>query len=132
MILEVNRRDLADGIGVIELSGRLVLGTSGQSAEWKLQSAVGEGVRKLVIDLSRLTAIDSMGIGVLVMLAGKLRDAGGVLKLSGAEGTVAHSLQIVQIDRIVELFTDAATAIASFRATGDATSRLPVELPHDV
>ena len=122
MILEVNSRDAGDGISVIELAGRLVLGTSGQAAEWKLQSAVGEGMRRLVIDLSRLTAMDSMGVGVLVMLAGQLRDAGGALKLAGAQGAVAHTLRVVNIDRLIEVFVDVATAISSFKASGDAAS----------
>ena len=122
MILEVNRRNAGNDISVIELSGRLALGTSGQTAEWKLQSAVDEGARKLVIDLSRLVAIDSMGVGVLVMIAGQLRDAGGTLKIAGAEGTVAHTLRIVNIDRLVELFPDAEAAIASFKAAGEETS----------
>ena len=123
MILEVNRRDAGDGISVIELAGRLLLGTSGQSAEWNFESVLAEGVRKLVIDLSRLTTIDSMGVGVLVMLAGKLRDAGGALKLAGAAGAVQHTFGIVHIDRIVDLYPDAATAIASFEAESRASSQ---------
>ena len=114
MILESNRRQVEPDITVYELSGRMSLGSASQALEWKLAALPGEGVRKLVVDLTNLASIDSAGVGILVMIAGKFADVGGKMKIAGARGGVANVFTIVHMDKIVDLQPDADTACKSF------------------
>lgn len=114
MILESNRSQIEPDITVYELSGRLSLGSASQALEWKLASLPGEGVRKLVIDVSKLQSIDSAGVGILVMVAGKFADASGAMKIAGAKGAVANVFSIVHMDKITSLYPGVPEAVASF------------------
>jgi anti-anti-sigma factor len=108
-------------ITVFEISGRLNLGDLLQSVERSLQSLIQSGVRKLAVDLTGLTAIDSAGIGMLVSCGGLIDQRGGQMRLVGAQGAVAKVFEMVRMQRILPLDPDLASACASF-SSGAATA----------
>ncbi len=101
-------------ITVFEISGRLNLGDLLQSVERSMQSLISSGVRKLAVDLTGLTAIDSAAIGMLVSCGGQMDQRGGQMRLAGAQGPVAKVFDMVHMGRIVPLDPDLATACANF------------------
>ena len=111
MITESKIRRIEPDITVVEISGRMALGNALVSLEYSVRRLIEEGARKLVIDLSGLEQTDSAGIGVLVACNGLLDQNGGKLRIAGARGIVARSLETVHIDRIVPLDLDVETAI---------------------
>jgi anti-anti-sigma factor len=114
MIVQTNRRQVDPDITVIEVSGRIRLGTSAQSLEWELQSLIKDGVRKLVLDISQLHSIDSAGIGMFCMIAGEMTKCGGCLRIAGAQGLVANTFDLVHMDKIVPQFSDTPSACQGF------------------
>src|ERR1700722_7792562 len=90
-------------ITVFEISGRLNLGSLLQSVEQSIHSLISSGVRKLVIDLTQLTSIDSSGIGMLVSVGGQMGQHGGEVRLAGAHGAVAKVFEMVHMGRILPL-----------------------------
>ena len=120
LITETKTYSVEPGITVFEISGRLNLGNLLQSVEHSLQSLIGSGVRKLVIDVTGLTSIDSSGIGMLVSCGGKMDQHGGQVRLAGAHGPVVKVFEMVHMDRILPLDADLATACGSF-SSGAAT-----------
>ena len=113
MITETKTHRVEPDITVFEISGRLTLGNLLQSAESAVRGLIDGGVRKLVIDLSGLISIDSSGIGMLVGCGGKMDQAGGHVRLAGAQGSVAKAFEIVHMHRILPLDPDVASACAS-------------------
>jgi anti-sigma B factor antagonist len=97
-------------ITVFEISGRLNLGNLLMSVENAVRGLIDDGVRKLVIDVTGLNAIDSAGIGMLVGCGGYMEDKGGQLRIAGAQGPVAKVFAMVHMDRIVPLDLDLAEA----------------------
>lgn len=120
MLPQMNVGVIDPDISVVHLSGRLGIGSSGQSIEWKLQSLVAEGARKLVFDLTELTNIDSMGVGVLITIAGRLKHVGGEAKLAAAQGLVARTFDIVQIERVLPRYPTVEAACAAFNSWSGA------------
>lgn len=108
-------------ITVFEIYGRLNTGDLLRSVEESLQSLVNSGVRKLLIDLTGLTSIDSSGIGMLVSCGGKMDQAGGQMRLVGAQGSVAKVFEVVHMHRILPLDPDLASACGSL-SSGAATA----------
>jgi anti-sigma B factor antagonist len=108
-------------ITVFEISGRLNLGNLLQSVEHSIQSLINSGVRKLVIDLTGLTSIDSSGIGMLISCGGLMDSRGGQVRLVTAEGPVAKVFEMVHMRRILPLDADIASACRSF-SSGAATA----------
>jgi len=117
LITETKTRRVDPDITVFEISGRLNLGNLLQSAENAIRSLIDGGVRKLVIDLSALTAIDSSGIGMLISCAGQIDQLGGQMRVAAAQGSVLKILQTVHLDRIIPLDADLALACRNFSSS---------------
>jgi anti-sigma B factor antagonist len=120
LITETKTHRIEPDITVFEISGRLNLGNLLQSAESAIRGLIDGGARKLVIDLTGLTAIDSSGIGTLISCAGQMDQAGGQACIAGAQGSVAKIFETVHMSRIVPLHADLASARGSFSNSATA------------
>lgn len=120
MLSQINILRHAPDITVVQLTGRLGMGSSGQSTEWKLQNLIGEGARKLVVDVAALTSIDSMGVGMLITIAGRVKQEGGEMKIAGAQGLVARTFEIVQLERVLACYPNVDAATGTFGAASGA------------
>jgi len=69
---------------------------------------------KVLIDLSRVSRIDSTGLGVLMNCYCHAIKNSGVLKLLHPDAPVKRMLSMTKIDSVVETFADETSAIASF------------------
>ena len=113
-MLEVQTKQVQPDIVVLEIAGRITLGRNCKQLEWAVESVVGEGRKKVIFDLTGVTYIDSTGIGIIVMSSGKLKKAGGELRIAGATAHVEEVLKMTNIDQIVVLHPTTAAAAASF------------------
>ena len=118
MITETKTRRVDPGITIFEISGRLNLGNSLMSVENSIRRTIDEGARKLVFDLTGLSAIDSSGIGLLVTSASHMEQCGGYVRVAGANGAVGKALELVHLDRIAPLDADVESACRQLAADG--------------
>lgn len=114
MILKVERRSVEPDIAVLEMSGRIAMGSDSQRIEWALADLLKENCKKVIFDLSGVTFLDSSGIGILMMCHAKLKKAGGTLHIAGARGMVQETMALTSLDKIVSLYPDAKQAAAGF------------------
>ncbi len=113
-MLRIAERQVAPDITVVELSGRLALGGDSQSVETLVDELVTRGSKRVVLDMSGLDSVDSTGISVVALAAGRMRQAGGKLAVVATpEGRVSHLLHMTQMNAIVNVAPDATAAIAS-------------------
>ena len=75
---------------------------------------VVHGVRKLLLNVSGLTQIDSSGVSIIVGTFVHLGQQGGGLKLLRARGRVLEVLTVFHLQNIIPSFEDEAQALASF------------------
>jgi anti-anti-sigma factor len=71
--------------------------------EWQVEDLLKEHEKKIIFDFSELKYLDSTGVGILVMCAGKVKQAGGELRVAGAQGIVEQTLKMTRVDQIVTL-----------------------------
>jgi anti-anti-sigma factor len=116
----LNIRVVPPATTVVEISGRLTLGNALTYAETSIKRLIGDGSRKVVIDLAGLTSIDSAGVGMLISCGGEMEQAGGALRVAGAQGAVAKTFEIVHMNRIVALDTDVETACRNLSGSSSA------------
>jgi anti-sigma B factor antagonist len=72
--------------------------------------------KKVVVDLSQLTLIDSTGVGVLISLFKRLRALDGHVYFAGLTGQPKEIFRLLRLDRSLDLFpsvTEAGERIAS-------------------
>ena len=77
------------------------MGCGGELLSSNLQKLVADGKRKLLLNLTDLTQIDSSGLGIIVRSYVSLRQKGGDLKLLCPWGRV---LQVLNVLRLLNLF----------------------------
>ena len=73
-----------------------------------------ESDTKVLIDLSRVSRIDSTGLGVLMGCYSHAVKNAGVLKLLNPDAPVRRVLSMTKIDSVLQTFEDEAVAIDSF------------------
>jgi len=101
-MLEIQTKHLQPDIFVLEITGRITIGRECKQLEWAADSLVREKQQKKVIfDLSGVSHIDSTGVGIIVMSAGLLKQAGGELRLAGVNQHVQHVLKLTSVDKLV-------------------------------
>jgi anti-sigma B factor antagonist len=113
-MLEIQTKQRPPDIIVLEIAGRISIGRDCQHLEWATQSLLRENQKKIVFDLSGVTHIDSTGIGIIVMSAGQVKEAGGELRISGAAGHVEQVLKMTSVDKLVPLHPTVNDAALDF------------------
>ena len=87
-----------------------------------LQKLVANGARKLLLNLTELTQVDSSGISIIVATCVSLRHQGGDLRMLRPSGHVLEVLRVLRLLETILSFEDEAQALASFRSRGFAAS----------
>ncbi|NLY55456.1 MAG: STAS domain-containing protein [Firmicutes bacterium] len=93
-----------------ELSGEVILENS-TIAKNEIKSALLPEDRNVIVDLTRVTLLDSAGVGILISILKNL-DGGRVLVVA-EKGPVHRVLEITRMDQIVSIFPSVTEAIDS-------------------
>jgi anti-sigma B factor antagonist len=113
-MLEIQTKQLQPDIAVLELTGKITIGRDCKQVEWAVDSLLGEGRKKVILDLSRVTNIDSTGIGIIVMSAGNAKTAGGELRVAGANEHVEQVMKMTNLGKIVGIYPTSEAAAEGF------------------
>jgi len=70
--------------------------------------------KKIIIDLSGCTFIDSTFIGMIVKIYRQINERGGILKLVFPQVTELESFRVIGITKIMECFPTVSAAVESF------------------
>lgn len=106
--------DKAD-VSVFKLTGRLETVESEYLLS-VIESRIGDGDSKAVLDCGRLEYISSLGLGTLVRARARMKKAGGDVKLARVHGVVASVISAVNLDRVFHLYPTVEAAVESFQS----------------
>ena len=113
MSVKISTRQVGD-VTVLDATGRITLGEGASTFRDTIRDLAAKGNKKILLNLSDVTYIDSSGIGELVSGFTTVTNHGGVLKLLGLNKRVKDLLQITKLYTVFEVFDDESTAIRSF------------------
>lgn len=102
-----------DGITIVEVEGELIVGNRQQLKE-KVLGRLDEGDRRFLIDFTSSSYIDSSGLGVLVSLSKKIREAGGALRLAGLNEDLRTLFELTKLDTLFQIADTRARALSEF------------------
>ncbi len=80
----------------------------------RLNGAISDGQRQLVVDLADVPFIDSTGLGSLVSGLKATRLAGGVLRLARPGEQARTILQLTTLDRVLKPYATTEEALAGY------------------
>ena len=100
---------------VIVLGGEVDLYTAPEFKE-RMVELIEDGKKRIVVDLSAATFIDSTTLGVLVGGVKRLRPAGGSLALVCTDQNITKIFEITGLDRVFPIHASRADALAAVAA----------------
>ena len=118
MALKITQREL-DGVNVLALDGRIELGEATSTLRETVTRLLGEGKKKIVLNLSNVSLIDSSGLGALVTTHASATAAGASLRLCNL-GLRSHEL--LQVTKLYTVFELSDTEAAAVRAMAKTVS----------
>ena len=118
MLLNIQKKRIEPDIMVLALEGKICLGNSAKELEWAVAELQKANEKKVIFDLTGVTMMDSTGIGIVAMCSGKMKKAGGELRVAGATGVVEDVLKLTHMEAIVNLHGTTEEAVASFSSGG--------------
>lgn len=108
--MPVETKLLDSGAVLVTVSGRLVVGKEELQLQSLTSSLLGEGKRKFVFDIAAVDYADSSGIGALVACLTEIRQAGGELRIAGANPRMRRLFQVTGVGTLMSLYPTAAAA----------------------
>lgn len=113
MALRMTDRD-TDGVTVLEIEGRIVLGEESNSFREKVKSLLAAGKKKIVLNLANVSYIDSAGLGTLVATFHSARSQGATLKLANLGAKFKEVLQVTKLMTVFDTYDNEGLAVKSF------------------
>ncbi|HEY6905898.1 MAG TPA: STAS domain-containing protein [Ignavibacteriaceae bacterium] len=102
------------GTVILELKGKLVGGPISGRINSTLNNLLDQGKKKIVVDLSRVTGLNSSGMGTLISGYTMVKDSGGALKLANVTVKIQSLLSMTRLNQIFEIYNSVDEAVQSF------------------
>lgn len=112
------------GVSILRVSGYVDTTTS-PDLERRLQALLREKRYHVVVDLARVEYISSAGWGIFISEIREIREHGGDLKLAGMAPDVKEVFDLLEFENILQAYTDADLAVASFGPIVPANTSTP-------
>ncbi|MEW6285888.1 MAG: STAS domain-containing protein [Chloroflexota bacterium] len=112
--MKLDYTELENGIRLIKLEGRLDLNGTYSIEVQFVNRCAGDGVRVLV-DLSGVSYVSSVGIPMLVNTAKSVVSRGGKMAFLNPQENVTKVLDLVGIPSVIPIYYDQKAAIESLK-----------------
>jgi anti-sigma B factor antagonist len=112
--MQISERRVGD-VTILELEGRLILGDEGElPLRDCVNRLVAEQRTKILLDLRKVTRLDSAGVGMLVSKYLTAQRSGGRVKLLHLTSRSDQLMRITRLAGVVEVFESEDEALNSF------------------
>ena len=106
---------MAGNVAIITVDGDITLNKGGDVLlKDKVQSLIQQGNKNIVIDLSRVSYVDSAGLGQLVQAYATTKNKGGALKLVNVTKKLKDLLVVTKLLTVFDTYDDEKSALSSF------------------
>jgi anti-anti-sigma factor len=87
--------------GYIQVTGDLDSEASGEALRRSFNQVFDQGKRSIVLDLSKVSIINSYGIGKVLMCYKRLKAENGVLMVKPLQGFVKETFELLMLDKLL-------------------------------
>jgi anti-sigma B factor antagonist len=110
--MKIFKRKLSD-ITILNLDGNFSLESNAQFRKC-VAATIDDGARKLIVNMAKVSYMNSSGLGELIFCYVKLQQVSGRLKLLHISDHLQHLLVITELSSLFEAFDSEWAAVASF------------------
>jgi anti-sigma B factor antagonist len=113
MSLKITNSEV-EGVSLVALNGRIVLGEESTALREKLKSLIAGGKKKIVLNMAEIDYIDSSGLGALVAAHLSAKNAGASLRLCNLGKKFHEVMQLTKLLTVFDVYDTEAAAVRSF------------------
>ena len=103
-----------DSVVVLDLGGRLALGDGDALLKERVQQLIAGGTRRIILNLTDVSYVDSAGLGALVAVFLDSKKQGGSVKLVNPSKRLRDLLTMARLLTVLEITDSEPEAVASF------------------
>lgn len=104
----------AGNVQVLDLSGQITFAQGDQLFKDKIHSLVHQGHKNILVNMAKVTHVDSAGLGELVAAYTTLSRAGGSMKLVNLTQRLTDLLTITKLLTVFDTFESEPEALKTF------------------
>jgi len=113
--MQIEQRVVGD-VAIIQVLGDITLGKGGDVIlKDKIQSLLQQGYRKLLLDMGKVSYVDSAGLGQLVQVFATTSHLGGSLKLLNLTKRLKDLLILTKLLTVFDTYDSESAAMESFK-----------------
>ena len=101
-------------VSVVDLSGKITIGEGDVVLREKVSELLDGGRQNIILNLGKVSYMDSAGIGELVACYKRAKEKEGNVKLLNPSGKVYDLLQLTKLEEVFETYKDEKEALVSF------------------
>lgn len=114
--MKITQREIG-GTVILDLNGKLTGGPDAETFRSLFKSLLEQGKKHFVINLEKVSWINSTGLGILIYGHSSVRSAGGDLVVMGASERIESILYVTKLSLLFKSFESEDEAVKSFTQT---------------
>ena len=112
--VELSNREV-DGIVIIDIDGEIDLYNAPEIKE-TIKNHMEENKKQIIINLEKVSYIDSSGIGALISSLSNLKKVGGGLKVLHVYDSVKKVFELTKLTSFFDIYDDEQEAVSDFKS----------------
>ncbi len=101
-------------IMILNLSGKIMGGPDYEKFHSEIKTLIKEGYVDILLNMAKVTWINSTGLGILVSAFHTLKKNGGVMKICEVSPRIDNILNVTQLKLVFETYESEQAALATF------------------
>ena len=101
-------------VAIVDIEGKITIGEGDMVLRDRVVDLLDKGSHAIVLNLEKVTYMDSPGIGELVACYKRAAEAGAKLKLLNPSGRVSDLLSLTKLQQVFDIYNDEKDALVSF------------------
>ena len=112
--MNIKQNQVGD-VMVLNISGKIMGGPDHEKFQTEIKTLVSAGHVDVLLNLSKVSWVNSTGLGILVSAFHTLKKNSGQLKICEVSDRIDNILNVTQLKLVFETFDKCEDALASFR-----------------
>ncbi len=104
MLMEISSNEVAPGVVVIKISGKVMLGPESEQITDLVRDLLSQGKRTIIFDIAGVVGIDSTGIGRFISSYNQIAAVKGQMRLAGARTYLYQVFHVSSLDKIFRFY----------------------------
>lgn len=104
-------------VAVLDVAGQVTIGEPSKELGQRIRQAIQHGRKQVLVNLKDVAYLDSSAVGELIGALSRLRIVGGGMKLTGVSPAIFQILHVANLEKVLEILPDEATALEKFSQT---------------